>query len=101
MSETYSQTVALYQGERQGAPYRSLPVMKSVYDSSGSVYAVRIAGAIFFIVYSTIWHHGGPLIGASAAILAVVVATAWRMPDFKMNLFVLTAQAYGLCQFRV
>lgn len=46
-----------------------------------------IAGAIFFIVYSTIWHHGGPLIGASAAILAVVVATAWRMPDFKMNLF--------------
>ena len=49
-----------------------------------------LAGALFYIVaFSTLPYFAnshGLLIGSSASVLAIVVATAWSMPDFKVGL---------------
>lgn len=46
-----------------------------------------IAGALFYIVGAQLFAGvGGWLLGASAAVMAIVIATAVMMPDFRINL---------------
>lgn len=46
-----------------------------------------IAGALFYLVAAQLFAGvGGWLLGASAAVMAIVIATAIMMPDFRINL---------------
>lgn len=49
-----------------------------------------VTGAAFYLAAYNLpgfWFDYGLLCGASASVLAIVVATAWLMPHFKMQLF--------------
>lgn len=49
-----------------------------------------LLGAAFYLAAGACgWIGFGELCGASASVLAIVVATAWRMPRFEMQLFLL------------
>lgn len=52
-----------------------------------------LAGAALFVAVSQLLPgmSGGALIGSSAAVIAIVTATAIMMPDFEMNLFLIGA----------
>jgi len=45
-----------------------------------------VAGGILFIIFSNIFMPGSVLLGASAGIMAVIVATAMLVPDYELHL---------------
>ena len=45
-----------------------------------------IAGGLLFIIVSTVFPVGGVLLGASAGIMAVIIATAILVPDYELRL---------------
>jgi membrane associated rhomboid family serine protease len=45
-----------------------------------------IAGGLLFIVFSNVFMPGSTLLGASAGIMAVIVATALLVPDYELRL---------------
>lgn len=45
-----------------------------------------VAGGLLFILFSNIFEPGANLIGASAGIMAVIVATAVLVPDYELHL---------------
>lgn len=45
-----------------------------------------IAGGLLFILFSNTFLPGGDLLGASAGIMAVIVATAFLVPDYQLHL---------------
>lgn len=45
-----------------------------------------IAGGLLFVLFSNAIHQPGNLIGASAGVMAVIVATAILVPDYEFNL---------------
>lgn len=55
----------------------------SLYISGG------VLGGAFYLAAGGLGWINGDLCGASASVLAVVVATAWRMPRFEMQLLLL------------
>ena len=48
-----------------------------------------IAGGIFFLVSASLGYGSGWLCGCSAAVIAVMCATALRLPDHPVNLFLI------------
>ncbi|MCU6769523.1 rhomboid family intramembrane serine protease [Barnesiella propionica] len=54
-----------------------------------------LAGAVFYIISYNVFPyfsgHQGMMCGASASVIAIVVATAMRVPDYKVNLLFLGA----------
>ena len=54
-----------------------------------------VAGALFYMGYTNLLYHGQYplLLGASAAVMAVITATALRRPDFRCNIPLLGAVA--------
>ena len=54
-----------------------------------------VAGAVFYIISYNVFPyfsgHQGMMCGASASVIAIVVATAMRVPDYKVNLLFLGA----------
>lgn len=52
-----------------------------------------LAGAVFYIISYNVFPyfsgHQGMMCGASASVIAIVVATAMRVPDYKVNLLFL------------
>ncbi len=55
------------------------------------IYGGLLGAAFYLAAYNLPWHlpGSGLLSGASASVLAIVVAAAWLMPRFKMQLFIL------------
>ncbi len=45
-----------------------------------------IAGGLLYIIFSNVFMPGGYLLGASAGIMAVIVATALLVPDYELRL---------------
>ncbi len=45
-----------------------------------------IAGGLLFIIFSNLFMQGSNLIGASAGIMAVIIATAILVPDYQLHL---------------
>ncbi|MDE7406892.1 MAG: rhomboid family intramembrane serine protease [Muribaculaceae bacterium] len=56
-----------------------------------------LGGALLYLIaYATMPYFNdvhGMMLGASASVLAIVVATAWRMPDYKVGLLFIGAVA--------
>lgn len=50
-----------------------------------------MAGAVLFLVSAAIWPAAitAPLIGSSASVISIVVATALLMPDFSLRMFLI------------
>jgi membrane associated rhomboid family serine protease len=55
----------------------------------GVYVAGGISGALAYLLWCGVTHSGGSLMGASAAVIAVVVASAWRTPNMELQLVLL------------